>query len=141
MQDALKVIIAEPEKFAVPFSKELMDSIEVYYFSKSEVLISTNLFSRFFEGLIYRIKYKDFKETALKGSKNTLHFVQLMKKFFDNFDSSKLPKLLKDAHTTANEIFNEPEIKTACAIKDIKSLDFVDLITIDQWFRSTHKLS
>ncbi|HPV57560.1 MAG TPA: hypothetical protein PKW61_10565, partial [Tenuifilaceae bacterium] len=140
MQDALKAIIAEPAKFTVPFSKELMDSIEVYYFSKSEVLISTNPISRFFEGLIYRIKYKDFKGTALKGSKNTLHFVQIMKKYFDGFDSSKLPKLLKDAYSSANEIFNEKDIRTACEIKDIQSLDFVDLITIDQWFRSTHKL-
>lgn len=140
MQDALKAIIAEPAKFTVPFTKELMDSIEVYYFSKSEVLISTNPISRFFEGLIYRIKYKDFKGTALKGSKNTLHFVQIMKKYFDGLESSKLPKILKDAYTTANEIFNEKDIKTTCDIKDIQSLDFVDLITIDQWFRSTHKL-
>jgi DNA mismatch repair ATPase MutS len=63
-----------------------------------------------------------------------------MKKYFDGFDSSKLPILLKEAYSTANEIFNEKDIKIACEIKDIKSLDVVDLITIDQWFRSTYKL-
>ena len=39
MQDALKAIIAEPAKFTVPFSKELMDSIDVYYFSKRAQII------------------------------------------------------------------------------------------------------
>ncbi|MGE0079327.1 MAG: hypothetical protein AB7S48_15815 [Bacteroidales bacterium] len=140
MQEALKAIVAEPAKFTIPFTKELMDSIEVYYFSKSEVLISGNPIARFFEGLIYRIKYKDFKETALKGSKNTLLFVQLIKKYFDGLDSNRLPKLLKETYIKVNEILNEKDIITVCGIKNIQSLDFVDLITIDQWFRSTHKL-
>ncbi|BDX39523.1 DNA mismatch repair protein MutS [Tenuifilaceae bacterium CYCD] len=140
MQDALKTITAEPAKFEIPFTKELMDSIEVYYFSKSEVLISGNPIARFLEGLIYRIKYKDFKETALKGSKNTLHFVQEVKRYFDRLEPSNLPKILEDTYLTVNEILNEKDIKMACEIKNVQSLDFIDLITIDQWFRSTHKL-
>lgn len=140
MQNALKAIVAKPEKFEIPFTKALMDSIEVYYFSESEVLVSGNYIARLLEGIIYRFKYKDYKETALKGSKNVLFFVQETKKYFDRLDPKMLPKVLLDFYNSAYNILNEKDIKDACEIKNINTLDFVDLITIDQWFRSTHKL-
>lgn len=140
MQDVLKAMSVSPEKFEIPFTKQMMDRVEVYYFSKSEVLISRNPVGKFFEGLIYRFKYKDFRETAIKNSKHTLLFIQQVKKYFSKLNPSELPGILYDTCSRVQEILNEKDINDACNVKNINSLDFFDLITIDQWFRSTHKL-
>lgn len=140
MQNTLKVICNDMELFHIPFTKKMMDIVEVYYFSKSETVVSQNPIGRFFEGLFYRIKYKDFKDTAINGSKFTLSFLIEMKKYFNRFEQNQLPEILHNHYNTAIGILNEKEIQQACSVENINSLGFNDSITIDQWFRSTYKI-
>jgi DNA mismatch repair protein MutS len=100
VQDVLKTISADIEKFQIPFTKKMMDMVEVYYFSKSDAIVSENPIGRFIEGVFYRFKYKDFKETAIDGTKYSLSFLIEFKRYFDRFDPNKLPIALKQLHAT-----------------------------------------
>jgi DNA mismatch repair protein MutS len=139
VQDVLKVICKDVEKWKIPFTKKMMDLVEVYYFSKSDTVVSENPVGRFIEGLFYRIKYKDYKETALQGTKSTLFFLVEMKKYFDRIKQNQLPTILQQMFSTVEQIMNDKDIQSACSVENIQSLGFIDSITIDQWFRSTHK--
>jgi DNA mismatch repair protein MutS len=139
VQDVLKTISADIEQFQIPFTKKMMDMVEVYYFSKSDAVVSENPIGRFIEGIFYRFKYKDFKETALEGTKYSLSFLIEFKRYFDRFDPNKLPPALKELHLTVQEIMNDKDIQSAYNVENIQTLGFLDLITIDQWFRATHK--
>ncbi len=138
-QDVLKVICKDLENWQIPFTKKMMDMVEIYYFSKSETVISENPVGRYLEGLFYSLKYKDFKDTAVNGTKSTLFFLMEMKKYFNRFDQKQLPLLLQQQYSTVQEIMNDRDIHTASNIKDIQTLSFLDSIKIDQWFRNTHK--
>lgn len=139
MQDVLKAISTDIEKWQIPFTKKMMDMVEVYYFSKSDTVVSENPVGRYIEGLFYGFKYKDFKDTAINGTKSTLLFLIVMKKYFSRFDPEQLPLLLQQIYSTVQEIMNEKDIRTACSAESIQSLNFLESITIDQWFRTTHK--
>ncbi|MHC1704503.1 MAG: hypothetical protein AB9846_11390 [Tenuifilaceae bacterium] len=139
-QDVLKLICEDIEKWKIPFTKQMMDQVEVYYFSKSDTVVSENMIARFFEGMFYRFKYKDYTETALKGTKCTLSFVIELKKYFEKIDPKQLPLLLGQLYKTAQEILHEKDIQKACDVENINELGFIDLITIDQWFRAKYKI-
>jgi len=138
-QDALKAICKDIEKWQIPFTKKMMDMVEVYYFSKSDTVVSENPVGQYIEGLFYSLKYKDFKDTAINGTKSTLFFLVEMKRYFNRFDPKQLPILLQELHTTVQEIMNDKDINAACNVKSIQTLGFLDSIKIDQWFRTTHK--
>jgi len=140
MQDVLKTMSSDIEKWQIPFTNKLMDAVEVYYFSKAEAVISENPVGRFIEGIFYRFKYKDFKDTAVNGSRNTLFFLIEMKKYFNRFNQKELPLLLQQISTTVQQIMDDKDIQSACSVENINTLSFNDSITIDQWFRSKHKL-
>ncbi len=139
MQDVLKTISQDFEQWQIPFSKKMMDMVEIYYFSKSETVISENAVGRFFEGLFYRFKYKDFKETAIDGSKVVLHFVLEVKNYFSKLEGKELPLPLKEMQLNVQQVMSDEDIKSACSVKNIHSLGFIDSITIDHWFRTKHK--
>ncbi len=139
IQDVLKTISNDIELWEIPFSKKMMDMVEIYYFSKAETVISENAVGRFFEGIFYRFKYKDFKETAIGGSKVVLHFLIEFKKYFRKFEGIAMPSTLKDMYSNVQQIMNDEDIKSACSVENIQSLGFIDSITIDHWFRSKHK--
>lgn len=139
MQDVLKTISQDIEHWEIPFSRKMMDMVEIYYFSKAETVVSENAVGRFFEGVFYRFKYKDFKETAISGSKVVLHFVLEVKKYFSKLEGKQLPPTLQDLKSTVQQILNDEDIKSACSVENIQSLGFIDSITIDHWFRSKHK--
>lgn len=140
LQDILKLICKDIEKWQIPFTKKMMDKVEVYYFSKSDTVVSENPIGRYIEGIFYNFKYKDFKDTAVNGTKSTLLFLIELKKYFNQFDKNQLPFLLQQLYSTVQEIMNDKDIQTACKIVDIQSMGFNDSITVDQWFRKTHKL-
>jgi DNA mismatch repair protein MutS len=140
MQDVLKTISSNLEAFQLPFTKQMMDKVEVYYFSKSDTVVSTNTVGRFIEGLFYRIKFKDFKETAIVGTQHTLHFLIELKKFLNRIEQNNLPTLLQQLINEVKTILNEKDIQDACNVSNIQTLSFFELVTIDQWFRSTHKM-
>ncbi len=140
MQDVLKVISKNIEKWQIPFTKKMMDTVEVYYFSKSETVVSENPIGRYLEGVFYSFKYKDFKETAINGTKSTLFFLLEMKKYFNRFDKNQLPILLLQVYSTVQQIMDDKDIQSACSVENIQSMGFNDSITIDQWFRNKHKL-
>lgn len=140
MQEVLKTISQDIEHWQIPFSMKMMDMVEIYYFSKAETVVSENAVGRFFEGVFYRFKYKDYKETAIVGSKVVLHFVLEVKKYFSKFEGRiSLPSTLKDMYSNVQQIMNDEDIKSACTVENIQSLGFIDSITIDHWFRSKHK--
>lgn len=139
MQDILKIISQDIVHWEIPFSKKMMDMVEIYYFSKAETVVSENSIGRFFEGLFYRFKFKDFMETAIGGSKITLQFLIEIKKYFSKLEGISLPKNLKEIQSTVQQILNDEDIQSACAIENIQSLGFNDSITIDHWFRAKHK--
>ncbi|NVO10726.1 MAG: hypothetical protein HXX16_12235 [Bacteroidales bacterium] len=139
MQNALKAICKDIEKWQIPFTRKLMDMVEIYYFAKCDTAVSQNSVGRFIESLFYRIKQKDYKDTAIQGTKNTLVFLIEMSKYINRFDQSQQPTLLQEILTTVKEIMNDKDIQSASVVENIQSLGFNDLITIDQWFRSTHK--
>lgn len=140
MQDVLKMLSKDIEKWQIPFTKKMMDTVEVYYFSKSETVISENSVGRFLEGHFYSFKYKDFKDTAINGTKSTLLFLKEMKKYFNRFDENQLPALLQQAYSTVQQIMGDKDIQSACSVENVESMGFNDSITIDQWFRNKHKL-
>ena len=140
MQDVLKTISNDIERFQIPFTKQMMDRVEVYYFSKSDTVVSQNSVGRFFEGLFYRIKFKDFKETVNIGTKFTLHFLIELKKYFNQIESKNLPEILQQLHDEVTSILNEKDLNEACSVTNIQILGFANLVTIDQWFRSTYKM-
>lgn len=139
-QAVLKLICQDIEKWKIPFTKQMMDQVEVYYFSKSETVVSENPIGRFFEGMFYRFKFKDYKETATVGTKYTLLFVLELLKYLNKFDIDLLPSQLKELFSSAQKILMEKDIQKACEVKEIETLSFIDLITIDQWFRSKYKI-
>lgn len=139
MQDVIKVMSHDIEKWQIPFTKKMMDTVEVYYFSKSDTIINENPIGRYLEGLFYSFKYKDFKDTAVNGSKSTLYFIKELKKYFDRLEYNELPLLLQQIHSTVQEIMKDKDIQTACKAENIQSLSFNESITIDQWFRTKHK--
>ncbi len=140
MQNVLKAISSNIEQFQIPFTKEMMDKVEVYYFSKSDTVVSQNLIGRFIEGLFYRIKFKDYKETAIVGTKYTLNFLIELKKYFNRFEHNNLPALLQQLYIDVTTILSESDIKDACNVNNIQTLGFIDLVTIDQLFRSAYKI-
>ncbi|RPH26460.1 MAG: hypothetical protein EHM93_19615 [Bacteroidales bacterium] len=140
MQDTLKTISNDIEKWQIPFTKKMMDMVEVYYFSKSETVISENSVGRYLEGHFYSFKYKDFKDTAINGTKSTLLFLKEMKKYFTRFEKNQLPVLLQQIYSTVQQIMDDKDIQSACSVVNIESMGFNDSITIDQWFRNKHKL-
>lgn len=140
MQDVLKIISKDIEKWQIPFTKKMMDTVEVYYFSKSETVVSENPIGRYLEGHFYSFKYKDFKDTAINGTKSTLFFLKEMKKYFNRFDKNQLPFLLQQVYSTVQQIMDDKDIQSACSVENIQSMGFNDSITIDQWFRKKHKL-
>lgn len=140
MQDVLKMLSKDIERWQIPFTKKMMDTVEVYYFSKSETVISENSVGRFLEGHFYSFKYKDFKDTAINGTKSTLLFLKEMKKYFNRFDENQLPALLQQAYSTVQQIMGDKDIQSACSVENVESMGFNDSITIDQWFRNKHKL-
>ena len=139
MQDILKYLSTDIEKWQIPFTKKMMDMVEVYYFSKSDTVVSENPVGRYFEGMFYSIKYKDFKDTAINGSKSTLNFLIEMKKYFNRFEPNQLPFLLQQIHSNVQTIMDDKDIQSACSVKNIQSMGFNDSITIDHWFRTKHK--
>ncbi len=138
-QDVLKFILKDFVKWDLPFTKVLMDKVEIYYFSKVQPVITENDFSRLIEGGYYRITKKEFKGTAIDGTKATLQFVLNLKKFLSQFDRNQLPNQLVQLFAKADEIFNDKDIQMACTVEKIDSMSFLDTITIDQWFRYKHK--
>ena len=139
-QEALKVICQEIEKWEIPFTKKMMDQVEMYYFSKSETVVSENMLSRYLEGMFYRFKFKDYRETAVDGTKSTLYFVIILSNYFRKNFSNQLSTLLESLNKSVVDILNEKDLQKVINIEDINSLGFLDLITIDQIFRSKYKI-
>lgn len=139
VQEVIKFLANNLEGWKIPFTKQLMDQVEVYYFSKTDPVFSENSPGQILEGIYYWLTRKDYKETAIKGTKSTLRFVLEMKKYINKFSMDLLPAELKRIFKQVNEVYQDKDIQMVCTIDRIESVGFFDLVTIDQWFRSKHK--
>ena len=138
-QKAIKYILNRLESWDVTAFKELMDQVEKYYYSKAEPVTSNLRAAQTVEGLIYVIKYKEFRKTLYDGTRVAILFISLLSNFISRLSSDDLPQLLKEKTESINRILtSEPFVKIIHRNKK-ETWGFSQLIYFDKQFREIHK--
>ncbi|HPD96245.1 MAG TPA: hypothetical protein PLA24_10165 [Tenuifilaceae bacterium] len=138
-QQSIKWIYEYDDNFKVPINKKLMDMLEVYFFSKAEVAVAKNAFSRFVESSLYLFKYKNYKNTIVQGVSGTILFIQSIHKFFIQFDKENLPPQIAAYWEQANKIFTTAPFAQTISKSNPVNQSFQQSIAWDQVFRYEYK--
>lgn len=138
-QEVIKYMVSSIDSWKLPFSKELMDSVEMYFFAKVDVVLSENPLGQLVEGWFYRLTRKEYRGTAMNGTRATLRFLLAIHRFRHEMETSELPALLQQLFGKIDSILDNPDLRMACTVEDADSAGFLDLIAIDRWFRYKHK--
>lgn len=137
-QRSILFFLSNKELRNIPVTKEMMDVLEMYFFSKNMPITSENGFSRFFEVLFLKVKGWKKQQETIQGAQNTLIFFKQIRSYLLNFDTTISSGKIKLVHDSMLNLLNS-EVFGQIWEKEIKSLSSNQLLAFDKKFRETEK--
>jgi DNA mismatch repair ATPase MutS len=138
-QEVIKFILRDLENWDLTPFKNIMDRIEMYYYSKSDPVTSNNRFVMAVEGLIYYMKFRSFRKTIQPGVQLTIRFMQLLWKFLEQFSDSGLPGQLQDIKDDITRILSQVSLNRVLRKQQTTDLGVTQTVYYDKLFREKYK--
>jgi len=140
IQEAVKYFTENLKNWNLPVSKEQMNAVEVYFFSKPGPLSSDNIFLKFLEGAWLKFSHKSYNEVFRKGTKNAIKTLICLKDFIEIKNSDDLPYYLKEIFNSISEFLSNDKINRLVKDQEDVSLGFLKALNIDKIFRDKLKV-
>ncbi|MBI9039346.1 MAG: hypothetical protein JEY97_14515 [Bacteroidales bacterium] len=140
IQETVKYFTENLKNWNLPVSKEQMNAVEVYFFSKPDPLSSDNIFLKFLEGAWLKFSHKSYNEVFRKGTKNAIKTLICLKDFIEIKNSDDLPIYLKEIFNSISEFLSNDKINKLIKDQEYVSLGFLKALNIDKIFRDKLKV-
>ena len=139
IQNTVKYFFENLEDWNLPVSREEMNAVEVYFFSKPGPISSNNFFLKFLEGLWLKFSHKSYNEVFRKGTKNAIKTLICLKDFIEVKNNEYLPDYLKEIFNSMTEFLSNEKINRLIKDQEDVSLGFLTALNVDKMFRDKLK--
>lgn len=139
IQNTVKFFSKNLNDWNLPVTKEQMNVVEVYFFSKPGPLSSNNIFLKFLEGVWLKFSHKSYNEVFRKGTKNAIKTLICLKNFIEIKNNDDLPDHLKEIFNSMSEFLLNEKIDRLIKDQEEVSPGFMTALNIDKIFREKLK--